>query len=75
MDLNKRLETMINRNKANNFQIISSIIKSDFYYLISNYFEVDLNDIVVNIENQNNKYEIKIKCQGDRIKNLQILPE
>ena len=59
MDLKKRL----------------NVIKSDFFYLISNYFEVDFNDIDIEIVPEQNFYNISISAKGDRMKLMKTLPE
>ena len=48
---------------------MADVIKSDFFYLINNYFEVDFNDINVEIlVDEKNNYNINLTCLGDRIK-------
>ena len=75
MDLKNRLSAVIKKDKQNNPKYVSSIIKSDFYYLISNYFEVDFDDIQVDIKYVEDKYFIEISCAGERIKFVNVLPE
>lgn len=75
MDLKKRLNTVIQKDKATNPKYIISVIKSDFYYLISNYFEVDFEDIDIHIDLEKDKYKIGVKCYGDRLKTMRVLPE
>ncbi|MBR6778882.1 MAG: hypothetical protein IKM43_01845 [Clostridia bacterium] len=74
MDLKKRLNSVIEQNKKVNPNYIKDVIKSDFYYLISNFFEVDFDDIMIEINPKNNKYSIKIECNGDRMKLVRMLP-
>ena len=74
MDLKKRLNHVIQKDKKNNPKYLTDVIKSDFYYLINNYFEVDFNDINISVDVKNDKYEIAIKSSGDRIKLMQALP-
>lgn len=74
MDLKKRLNLVIQKDKVNNPKQIISVIKSDFYYLINNYFEVDFDDIQIEIVVVQDKYEISINCKGDRMKMIQSLP-
>ena len=38
MDLKNRLSAMIEKDKRNNPKFLSEVIKSDFFYLISNYY-------------------------------------
>ena len=73
MDLKKRLNSIVQKNKENNLQYLMEVIKSDLYYLLNNYFELDLDDINLNISLENNKYLIDIKCLGDRIKMVKVL--
>ena len=75
MDLKQRLNTVIQKDKKTNPKYIIEIIKSDFYYLINNYFEVDFSDINIDIDLNNDKYAINIDCSGDRIKLVNGLPE
>lgn len=74
MDLNKRLDTIIQKNKETNPKYLINVIKSDFYYLINNYFEVDFNDIDIDINVENNFYSILISTKGDRIKLMKSIP-
>ena len=74
MDLKKRLSSVIQKDKENNPKHLINVIKSDFYYLINNYFEVDIDDIIINVEVIKEKYNITIDCRGDRIKLMQTLP-
>ena len=75
MDLKQRLNTVIQKDKKTNPKYIIEIIKSDFYYLINNYFEVDFSTIDINIDLCNDKYNISIDCSGDRMKIVNGLPE
>ena len=68
MDLKNRLNNIIERDKKTNPQYLINVIKSDFFYLISNYFEVDFDDINVNIETDNGKYVITLSATGERMK-------
>lgn len=75
MDLKKRLDFVIQKDKVNNPKYIIDVIKSDFYYLINNYFEVDFGDIEINIEVVGDKYKIDVSSIGDRMKMMKCLPE
>lgn len=74
MDLKQRLNSVIEKDKKDNPKHIKSVIKSDFYYLISNYFEADFEDIFVDISFDGKKYAININCLAERIKMLRTLP-
>ena len=74
MDLKKRLNQVVQKNKVDNPKFLIEVIKSDFYYLINNYFEVDFSDIGIEILTNDNKYEIVVKCVGDRMKLMKNLP-
>ncbi len=74
MDLKKRLNFVIQKDKVNNPKFLIEVIKSDFYYLINNYFEVDFNDIEIAVDVNADKYEISIKSKGDRMKLMRNLP-
>ena len=75
MDIKQRLNSVIQKDKKTNPQYIINIIKSDFYYLINNYFEVDFDDISIDVGVDNDKYSIRLSCVGDRIKFVKSLPE
>ncbi len=68
MDLKNRLNNIIEKDKKTNPQYLINVIKSDFFYLISNYFEVDFDDINVNIDTDNGKYVITLSATGERMK-------
>lgn len=74
MDLKKRLNAIIQKNKETNPKYLIEVIKSDLYYLLNNYFEVDFDDIKLDIAVENDKYLIEAKCLGDRIKLVKVLP-
>ncbi|MBE5741042.1 MAG: hypothetical protein E7351_00705 [Clostridiales bacterium] len=75
MNLKNRLNSIIQKDKKNNPKYLINIIKSDFYYLISNYFEVDFEDIDVSIDLDGDKYVIELSCLGERMKMMRTLPE
>ena len=75
MDLKKRLNAVVEQDKKINPKYMEEVLKSDFYYLINNYFEVEMNDISVEIDTQGNKYCIKFSCLGDRMKMVRTLPD
>ena len=75
MELINRLDNVIKKDKQVNPQYMKDVIKSDIFYLLNNYFEVEHSDIDVAIDlNENNKYTVKINAVGDRMKAMQILP-
>jgi len=74
MDLKKRLNTIIQKNKETNPKYLIEVLKSDLYYLLNNYFEVDFDDISLDITLENDKYLISANCLGDRIKLVKVLP-
>lgn len=74
MDLKKRLSNVIQKDKESNPKFLINVIKSDFYYLINNYFEVDFEDVNVEINLENDKYIISFNCKGDRMKLMKALP-
>lgn len=75
MDLKKRLGIIIQKDKSSNPKYLIDIIKSDIYYLINNYFEVDFEDIKVDINVENDKYKIEVISLGERLKTMKVLPE
>ncbi len=74
MDLNKRLTMLMEKNKSSNPKYLLEVIKSDFFYLINNYFEVPFEDINVDFLVEKGKYNLQISCLGDRIKMVKSLP-
>ena len=74
MDLKNRLNNIIEKDKKTNPQYLNGVIKSDFFYLISNYFEVDFDAIDVNIDTDGKLYSINISCSGERMKIMKNLP-
>ncbi|MBQ9795560.1 MAG: cell division topological specificity factor MinE [Clostridia bacterium] len=75
MDLKKRLNNVIQKDKENNPKYLINVIKSDFYYLINNYFEVDFEDLDIAINLKDDKYIISLNCKGDRMKLMKALPQ
>ena len=73
MDLKKRLNSIISKDKETNPKYLIEVIKSDLYYLLNNYFEVDFNDINLDISVEKDKYLIEAKCLGDRMKLVKVL--
>lgn len=75
MKLTNRLDNVIKKDKQINPQYMKEIIKSDIFYLLNNYFEVEYNDINIDINvNDNNRYQVQIIATGDRMKAMQVLP-
>lgn len=74
MDIKKRLNCVIQKDKETNPKYLIEVIKSDLYYLINNYFEVDIADITLDIALENDKYVISATCLGDRMKLVKVLP-
>ncbi len=75
MELINRLENVIKKDKQVSPQYMKDVIKSDIYYLLNNYFEVQFGDININIDlTENNMYSININALGDRMKAMKILP-
>ena len=76
MELINRLDNVIKKDKKINPQYMKDVIRSDLYYLLNNYFEVQYKDIDINIDlTDKNMYCLTISALGDRMKALQILPE
>ncbi len=75
MELISRLDNVIKKDKQLNPQYMKDVIKSDIFYLLNNYFEVEYSDIDISIDlNDENMYLINISAIGDRMKAMQILP-
>ena len=75
MEIANRLNKIAQKDKQNNPKYLINVIKSDFFYLISNYFEVPFNDIEVKIDLVDDKFEISATCKGDRLKTFKALPD
>ena len=75
MDIKKRLGSIIQKDKKTNPQYLIDVVKSDLYYLINNYFEVDFEQIKVDIFLNEDKYNISISAMGERLKTMKVLPE
>ena len=75
MDFKKRLGSIIKKDKQKNPQYLIEVIKSDLYYLLNNYFEVDFDNIVVEVNMEVEKYKISISALGERQKMMKVLPE
>ena len=75
MELVNRLDNVIKKDKQNNPQYMKEVIKSDIFYILNNYFEVQFDDIDISVDlTDNNMYNLRINAMGDRMKVMQILP-
>ena len=75
MELVSRLDNVIKKDKQINPQYMKEVIKSDVFYVLNNYFEVQFDDIDISVDlTDNNMYNLKINAIGDRMKIMQILP-
>lgn len=75
MQLVNRLDNVIKKDKQLNPQYMKDVIKSDIFYLLNNYFEVEHKNIRISINlNEDNMYSIDICVIGDRMKAMQVLP-
>lgn len=76
MELISRLDNVIKKDKQVNPQYMKDVIKSDIFYLLNNYFEVEYQDINIGIDVANNNlYCIQISAVGDRMKAMSVLPQ
>ena len=70
-----RLNDVLKKDKELNPKYITDVIKSDVYYMINNYFEVEFSDVAVKIDVDNhNQYNIAIDIKGDRLKIMRTIP-
>ncbi len=74
MDFNVRLNRIVEKDKQTNPRYLLEVIKSDFFYMINNYFEVPFEDINVEITQHDGNYKIIVNCKGDRLKTMRSLP-
>ena len=73
-DINSRLNYVLKKDKELNPDYIKEVIKSDVYYMLNNYFDVDFFDINIKIDvDDSKKYNIKIEALGDRLKIMKKL--
>ncbi len=75
IDVKSRLNSIIEKDKTTNTKYLLRVLKSDFYYMISNYFEVDFEDIDIDISLVGDKYKISISSLGDRMRTVKSMPE
>ena len=75
IELTRRLNSIIENDKKINTNKIKSVLKSDFFYLVSNYFEVDFDSIKVDVVLDKGGYHISLDCVGDNIKFVRSIPE
>lgn len=70
-ELSMRLKDVIKKDKEDSPRYVKDVIKSDFFYMINNFFDVEFGDISIDIDvDDNNKYSISISAIGDRAKVL-----
>ena len=70
-----RLNDVLKKDKELNPTYITDVVKSDVYYMINNYFEVEFSDVAVKIDVDNhNQYNIVIDIKGDRLKIMRTIP-
>ena len=75
MELISRLDNVIKKDKQINPQYMKEVIKSDIFYILNNYFEVQFDDIDISVDlTDNNMYNLRINAMGDRMKVMTILP-
>jgi len=68
-DVGYRLDNVLKKDKEINPDFVKEVLKSDIFYLLNNFFEVNFFDIEVKISvNENKKYSINISALGDRLK-------
>lgn len=70
----QRIKNILKRDKEDFSPTLLSLIKSDIYELLSNYFELALNDIKISYYvDDDGKYNFKIDMQSNRIKKQNYL--
>ena len=65
---NNRLQNVIAKDKCNNINIMSEVIRSDIFYLLLNYFEINFEDVICDIDNDSNQYIVNINAKAIRTK-------
>ena len=74
--VSKRLNNVLKKDKQLKPKLILEVIKSDFFYLINNYFDVEFKNIELDLDvDDNNVYDIIVKCKGSRIKLMKTIPD
>ena len=64
----ERLKNVLGSDKNQNPEKMKKIIKSEVFYILKDYFELDSDDLSVNIDMENNKYSVKILFVSNTIK-------
>lgn len=65
---NIRLEKVIANDKCTNVNLMNELIKSDIYYLLINYFEINFEDINLQIDTTESKFNISLNASAVRTK-------
>lgn len=68
----KRLEKVLIKDKKENPKKMCDLLKSDLRFLFENYMEI--NNLELNFEIVDSKYQIEIKVQAKRLKGFGSLP-
>ena len=69
-----RIKDILKRDKEDFSPSLLTLIKSEIYQLLSNYFEIELSDINISyFVTEDGKYEFKITMQSNRLKNQNYL--
>lgn len=71
-----RLRKVLISDKHFNPEYIKKVIKSDIFYLLKNYAEIQPEDLTVNIDvTKNGEYDFVIKARVNRLKIFGSLPD
>ncbi|MCL2621937.1 MAG: hypothetical protein FWD32_02790 [Firmicutes bacterium] len=73
MNTVERLKNILVNDKAQPFKKINTILKSDVYILLLNYFDICESDVACSVDVANGEVAVRINARAKRIKNFIIL--
>ncbi len=69
--LTERLDNVLNSERQNTPKYLQEVIKSDLFYLLTNYFDLEYDSVSVDITvDENRQYIVNMSCKSDRPKNF-----
>lgn len=68
MNIAERIKKVISADKEYNFDNLKELIKSDEYYLLRNYFDIEFDKIEVDIKKDSGQFFIQISTRANRVK-------
>lgn len=71
--LESRVKSVLSGDYSKKSSMITDVIKSDVFNVLSNYFELDSDKLVINIEQSGEIYVIKMLAHAKNIKSVNYL--